>query len=174
MARMRLLLIVVTVLLISWLVLGLSASAWAETLNYKYYMWMAKREAIPVNDVEGHIMSFYVRSSIYVFDNGEVATGVHTGTSDLINGSGSLMQYVTITFADGSTIIMKSQGMLGDVVKGMYTASGLKSEIIAGTGRFKGITGTQVAKAKYLAAEKGELGPKGHGEGAITYTLPSK
>ena len=47
-------------------------------------------------------------------------------------------------------------------------------EIIKGTGRFEGIKGTQNLTVKYLPLEKGEVGPKGYGEGTITYTLPSK
>ena len=78
------------------------------------------------------------------------------------------MQYVTINFADGSTVIIKSQGTIGGGV------GGWKSEIIKGTGRFQGIEGTQAAKAKYLTVEKGEAGSKGYGEGTITYTLPPK
>ena len=54
------------------------------------------------------------------------------------------------------------------------TAGGVTGEIIKGTGRFEGARGTRTVKAKYLPVEKDELGPKGYGEGTITYTLPSK
>ncbi|MBU1207984.1 MAG: hypothetical protein KKH04_13825 [Proteobacteria bacterium] len=84
------------------------------------------------------------------------------------------MQYVTVNFEDGSTIIIKSYGTLGGTAAGALASGGWTSEIIQGTGRFQGIKGTQAAKAKYLPIEKGEAGPKGYGEGTITYTLPSK
>ena len=103
-----------------------------------------------------------------MFENGEVATTNIVATGDLIKWSGPFMQYVTINFADGSTIIIKSQGTVGGA------AGGWTSEIIKGTGRFEGIKGTQSAKAKYLPLEKGEAGPKGYGEGTLNYTLPSK
>jgi len=54
------------------------------------------------------------------------------------------------------------------------TAGGVTGEIIKGKGRFEGAKGTRTVKAKYLPAEKDELGPKGLGEGTITYTLPQK
>ena len=73
----------------------------------------------------------------------------------------------------GHTNIIKSQGTVGGAAVGAYTSGGWTSEIIKGTGRFEGIKGTQSAKAKYLPLEKGEFGPKGYGEGTITYTLPS-
>jgi len=74
----------------------------------------------------------------------------------------------------GNTDIIKSQGTVGGAAVGAYTSGGWTSEIIKGTGRFEGIKGTQSAKAKYLPLEKGEFGPKGYGEGTVTYTLPSK
>jgi hypothetical protein len=80
------------------------------------------------------------------------------------------MNYNTITFADGSTIIIKSQGTIG----GSFISGGFTSEIIKGTGRFAGSKGTLTAKIKYLPLEKGEVGPKGIGEGTLNYTLPSK
>lgn len=78
------------------------------------------------------------------------------------------MQYGTINFPDGSTIMLKSHGSMGP------GSAGWSAEIIKGTGRFEGITGTQTSKAKYLPLEPGEVYPKGYGEGTLTYTLPSK
>ena len=40
--------------------------------------------------------------------------------------------------------------------------------------RSEKIEGTQTARAKHLPVEKREAGPKGYGEGTITYTLPPK
>jgi hypothetical protein len=162
------------ILVISTWVLGSAIQAGAETLNYKFYTWAIKGENVPVGDVEGHTVGFLIRGSFYVFENGEVATSNSVSTRELIKGAGPFMQYVTINFADGSTIIIKSQGTTGTPVAGSYTAAGWTSEIIKGTGRFTGIKGTQSAKGKYLPVEKGEAGPKGYGEGTITYTLPSK
>lgn len=163
------------ILVIAVWVIGASIPAQAETLNYKFYTWMVKSEPNLVGDVEGHIVSSSVRNNFWVFENGEIATTVNINLSDLIKGSGPLTQYITVKFADGSTIMMKSQGVMEGSASGdTYIAVGKKSEIIKGTGRFAGIKGTQASKTKYLSLEKGELGPKGYGEGTITYTLPGK
>jgi hypothetical protein len=81
------------------------------------------------------------------------------------------MQYATINFPDGSTIMIKSQGTMGaGGASGEWT-----SEIIKGAGRFEGIKGTQSAKAKYLSVEKGEAGPviENYGPWAIYGTYPN-
>ena len=123
---------------------------------------------MPVGDAEGHTVTLGTRGALYVFDNGEVATMRNVYTTDFTKGAGPLMQYVTVKFPDGATIIWKSQGRVGP------GAGGWTSEILKGTGRFEGIKGTQSGAAKYLPLEPGEAGPKGYGEGTITYTLPPK
>jgi hypothetical protein len=155
-------------LAISVWVLGAALPAGAEELHYKFYTWMIKNESVPVADVEGHSVALGSRGAFYVFDNGDVATMKHVYTADFIKGAGPFMQYVTITFPDGATITWKSQGKVG------AGAGGWTSEILKGTGRFEGIKGTQSGAAKYLPLEPGEAGPKGYGEGTITYTLPPK
>jgi hypothetical protein len=162
------------ILIISAWVLGSAIQAGAETLNYKFYTWGTKSESVPVGDVEGHTLGLATRGAFYVFENGEVATINTVSTRDLIKEAGPIMQYVTMKFADGSTIIIKSRGTLGKPAAGSYSAGEWTSEIIKGTGRFEGIKGTQSAKAKYLPVEKGEVLPRGYGEGTINYTLPKK
>ncbi len=157
-----------SILLILFLVLGSAIQARAETMNYKFYTYAITGESVPVADVEGHSVELFTRGAFYVFENGEVATINHVGTGDFIKGFGSFMQYVNIKFQDGSAIIIKSRGVFGGA------AGQWESEIIKGTGRFEGIKGTQSAKSKFLPVEKGEAGPKGYGEGTITYTLPKK
>jgi hypothetical protein len=161
-----------SILVILGWVLGSVIQAEAETMNYKYYTWAIKGEAVPVGDVEGHIVSLGQRGGFCVFENGEVASYNNVATNDLMKGSGPFMLYVTINFPDGSTIISKGQGTMRRTEAGL--TGSWRSEIIKGTGRFEGIKGTQSAKSKYLPLEKGEVFPKGYGEGTITYTLPSK
>jgi len=162
------------ILVLSASVLGSAIQTSAETMNYKYYSWTIRGEYVPVGDVEQHLVGYEVRGGFYVFENGEVATTNGVSTSDHIKGAGPFMQYVTINFADGSTIIVKSQGTVEGYATGQSGSGGWTSEIIKGTGRFEGIKGTNSAKANYLPFEKGEVGPKGYGEGTITYTLPPK
>ena len=103
-----------------------------------------------------------------IFENGEVATGLGVSTADLIKNSGPILQYLTITFGDGSTIIRKDQTIFES------GAPKQTSEIIKGTGRFEGIKGTGTSRGKPLKLEPGELGAKLIGEGDLTFTLPSK
>jgi hypothetical protein len=151
----------------AWM-LGAALPVGAEELHYKFYTWMIKSESVPVADAEGHTVTVGTRGALYVFDNGEVATMSNVYTTDLTKGAGALLQYVTVKFPDGATIIWKSQGKVG------AGAGGWTSEILKGTGRFEGIKGSQSGTAKYLPLEPGEPGTRGYGEGTITYTLPAK
>ena len=174
MAKRRSIWIVFGMLVTSSCLLGFPIQAGAETLNYKFYTWVNKGETVPVGDVEGHSVWYLVRGAFRAYENGEVATATAVVTGDFIKGAGPIMQYVTLTYGDGSTIIIKSEGTAGVPTAGSPTAGGWKSEIIKGTGRFEGIKGTDSAKAKYFPIEKGEAGPRGYGEGTMTFTLPSK
>ena len=162
-------------LVISVWFLGFPIQAGAETMNFCAYNVVTKRETIPIADVEGHALGLTVRNGFFIFENKEVAASSSAGTHDYINGKGPFMQYVTLTFQDRSTIIIKSQGTVGAPVAGTPTVGGYTgSEIIKGTGRFEGIKGTISLKVKYLPVEKWEAGPKAYAEGTITYTLPPK
>ncbi len=161
------------ILVISAWILGSAVQAGAETMNYKFYTWGVKKESVPVTDVEGHTVELLSRGALLVFENGEVASVNAVVWGDFVNRLGPFMQYSTINFQDGSAIIIKSQGTVGGATAGP-TSGGWTSEIVKGTGRFEGIKGTQSAKAKYLPLQKDEAGPRGYGEGTITYTLPKK
>ncbi len=156
-----------------WFV-GFASPAIAETLNFKIYHYVAKSERALIGDVEGHILSQTTRRGFFLLENGEVATWVGTLQNDLIKGSGSYILYATVTFSDGSTIIMKTEGTLGGGGTSSIKSGAAKTEIIKGTGRFEGIKGTGTTTAKYLPPEKGEDGQKGITEGTLNYTLPSK
>lgn len=161
---------------ISVWVLGSAIEARAETMNYKFYTWVIKSESVPIGDMEGHVVSFIMRGGFYVFENGEVATANQVATTDYIKGAGPFISYGTLNFADGSTIIIKNQGTIAGVSTVSPSLVALTSEIIKGTGRFKGIKGTQKHgdKPNVFPLEKGEVFPKAYHEGTITYTLPPK
>ena len=162
------------ILVVSAWVLGSVKQAQAETLNFKAYNYSVKAEIIPVGDVEGHNLSLGIRRAFNVFENGEVATSIIIVSSDMIKGSGSNIQYNTMTFADGSTIVARRAGTVGGTAEKAITTSDAEGQIIKGTGRFQGIKGTLTTKGKFLPLEKGEVGQKYVGEGTITYTLPPK
>ena len=148
--------------------LGFPTQAGAETWKYKYYNYAEKRESASVGDVEGHALYLTIRRAFLIFENGEVATGLGVSTADLIKNSGPILQYLTITFGDGSTIIRKDQTIFES------GAPKQTSEIIKGTGRFEGIKGTGTSRGKPLKLEPGEVGAKLIGEGDLTFSLPSK
>ncbi len=143
-----------------------ASTARAETMNFKIYNWQTKIDDVPLGDVAGHAVGVELRSAFYVLENGEVAITKIVSSYDLIMGSGSYTNYITMKFEDGSTIIVKSEGTVGG------QAARFASEIIKGTGRFQGIKGTLTAKVKFLPVEPGESRGKGIGEGTITYTPP--
>ena len=150
------------ILVISAWVLGSAIQAGAETLNYKNYSYAIKTESVPIEDVEGHSLNFSTRRGFSVFENGEVATYSSVLSGDTIKGSGPYIQYVTMTFSDGSTIIMKVQVTATAAAPGAPVVATTKrtSEIIKGTGRFEGIKGTGTGTAKYLPVEGGKLDQK--------------
>ena len=147
------------IFVISVWVLGPATQAGAETMNFKFYTWSIKGDWTAVADVEGHAVGYGVRGSFMVLENGEVAYAEAVILRDWIKTAGTISQYSTIKFQDGSTIVTKTQGTTGVGTAGMTT------EIIKGTG---------ASKAKYFPQEKGEAAPKGWGEGTLTYTLPPK
>jgi hypothetical protein len=160
--------------ILAW-VLGSVIQAGAETLNYKSYTYVVKAESVPVGDVDGHYLFSMTRRAFLVFENGEVATSRSVLTGEMMKGSGaSSLQYVTMTFSDGSTIIIKSQVKASGPAVLVPTSAKSTSELIKGTGRFEGIKGTGTSATKYFPVEEGEAGARGIGEGTITYTLPSK
>ena len=173
MATKKSMLVLFGVLVISSFVLASVIQAGAESLKFKFYSYVTQDESLPVGDVEGHMLSLTTRRAFCILENGEIATEVAVQTRDLVKGSGSAIQYRTMTFADGSTIMVKAQTTVEVTAAGARTATTTR-EIIKGTGRFEGIKGTGTSAVKYLPLEKGELGPKGIGEGTLTYTLPSK
>jgi hypothetical protein len=164
--------IIFSILVISIWVLGPAVQVEAETINGKLFNHVTRREAIPVGDVEGHLLSLTVREGVMNFDNGEVAWIKGVIYSDSVKGSGSMDQYITLTFEDGSTITSHSKGTFE--ASSADRSAKWMGEITKGTGRFQGIKGTMTAEGKFLPLEKGELGSKVRGEATYNYTLPSK
>jgi hypothetical protein len=161
-------------LAISAWVFGFAIQVGAETMNYTFYTWVIKSDRVPVGDMEGHVLAFVMRGAFCVFENGEIATASHIATIDYIKEVGQFTDYVTINFADGSTIIIRDQGMMEGTGAWSSTHFAWTSEITHGTGRFEGIKGSESVNSKALPIGKGEIFPKTYGEGKITYTLPVK
>ncbi len=152
------------------LLTGFTAQSQAETLNYRISQYYVQLEALPVGDVEGHVISIFSRKGLASFENGEVATYTNWGTVDLIKGKGSVKGYAKLTYQDGSTNIAVFQGTTdAGAVK-------LTGEFIKGTGRLEGIKGTLSISGRSLtpyAKDKGMMGD-GYYDVTATYTLPQR
>jgi hypothetical protein len=156
-----------------WL-LGSVPQATAETRNFKIFNHVTKIETMPIADVEGHFISVSVREGVTIYGDGELAWNKATAVSDSIKGAGTFEMYATNTFQDGSTYTTRTKGAAQATPTGVSTTAKWTSEIIHGTGRFKGIKGTVTSSTKFFPLGKGELGGKTLSEGTLVYTLPSK
>jgi len=160
------------VLAISAFILCHSTFAVAESMNYKFNTQMVRVDMVEDGEVDGHVV--YLIYEDIIFESGETATIKAPATSAHINGTGPFILTVNLIFADGSMITKKRQGSIRTTTEGTAALCDWTSEILNGSGRFKGIKGSQKAKATYLTVEKGEIEREMHGEGTINYTLPPK
>jgi hypothetical protein len=98
-------------------------------------------EAVPVEDVEGHVLGVVEFGGLTFFANGEIAPHRNVSTFDLTDGEGPHSGYVLHRFVDGSTSAERYTGAVRidgesgrSIVEGTFECSG-------GTGRFVGIEG---------------------------------
>lgn len=155
-------------------VLGSANGVSAETLKLIVSNVVTKFEAFPVGTVEEPGITFVVRDGVFVSENGELGSFKAVVAAEWTKGKGhSFLGYTVYIFGDGSTIVGTFQagtawpdpeGKVGAIQK----ASG---ELIKGSGRFKGIKGTQSMTGKLLKLLKGETASKAYNEFILTYTL---
>jgi len=154
----------------AWL-LGSVPPVMAETWNAKFLYSVTKMEGLPIPDAEGHWVGTIEREGVTIYENGELAWSKRVIILDMImtKGVGTQSTYTMTTFQDGSTITTSHKGPIVS-----STTVKLTGEIIHGTGRFKGIKGTETNSSRTLPAEKGETIGKIVGDSTITFTLPPK
>jgi hypothetical protein len=166
------LLIIAFVLLVAF---GLAVTqTWAEEVKFTVTSYITKVEAIPVPDVEGHILVLAERRGVAVFEDGSAAAYHTRATCDLTKFQGPCQGYTDLTYPDGSKTIVKYQCTFEiPAGKKLPTLKG-EGEFIKGIGRFEGIKGTLSFNAyqitPYAKETKGDLVVKA----TATYTLPSK
>ena len=154
--------------------LGFANGVGAETLKLQVSTVVTKVEPFPVENIEGTVLLSMVRDGLFVLENGELGSMKAIVTADSTRGKGGLfLGYTVYIFGDGSTIVGTFQpGTFWPdpegKVQGIQKASG---ELIIGSGRFKGIKGTQTMTGKLLKTIKGEIAPKSYNEFILTYTL---
>ena len=153
--------------------LGFANGVGAETLKLQVSNVVTKVEPFPAENIEGTTILSLVRDGTFVSENGELGSFRFIGTACATVGKGSSFFGSTVyIFGDGSTIVgvMTGTGWPDPErkVSGIQKASG---ELINGSGRFKGIKGTQTMTGKLLKTIKGEIAPKAYNEFILTYTL---
>ena len=158
------------ILLISAWVFGSAIPAGAETLKCRIATTTTKDESVAVGDEEGHSLHLLVTEGLAFFENGEIAkVKGHVLNDRITEKGGQSIGYAIFTFEDGSTIVQRFQRL---VVSGDDPAK-VTSELIKGTGRFKGIKGTAPGTSRTFPASKGEA-LRNTSDLTFTYTLPPK
>jgi hypothetical protein len=150
----------------------LAIQAGAETMNFKLVSMVEKLEMVKVTETEGVIIGVIDRKGLSIFDNGEIATTNCRGTFDTKKG---FQGYTSMTFEDGSTLILSWKGPTSRSRDGKYDQYGMAAEYVEGTGRFKGIkgSGTYTGKAPQWNADYKAKGFTYY-EVSGTYTLASQ
>jgi hypothetical protein len=150
----------------------LAIQAGAENMNFKLVSMVEKLEMVKVTETEGVMIGVIDRKGLSIFDNGEIATTNCRGTFDTKKG---FQGYTSMTFEDGSTLILSWKGPTSRSRDGKYDQYGMAAEYVEGTGRFKGIkgSGTYTGKAPQWDADDKAKGFTYY-EVSGTYTLPSQ
>lgn len=120
--------------------LGLPAVAvWAGETTEKgqNVQYNVKSEWVEVS--EGHVVGFYENTGLGFHDDGETTVIANKGTFDSIKGNGTSRGYLTKTFTDGSTYIVRHQGT--SKPEGDHNLQEGTYEYVSGTGRYVGIKG---------------------------------
>jgi len=90
-----------------------------------------------VADIDGQVVSTGRYAGTAVFEDGRIANKEFTFSFDFRKGAGPFFGYSTYTFTDGSSLVMRFEGVLdaGKPMLGHYT-------VISGTGIYQGASGT--------------------------------
>jgi len=145
----------------------------AETMNLKLVSMVEKLEMVKVSDIEGVFIGVMDRKGLSMFENGDIATMSCRGTFDTKK---VFQGYSSLTFEDGSTIVLSWKGPTSRVPPGGkfggYTGT---FEYAKGTGRFEGIKGSGTFTGKEPNWDK-DYKAKGftYYEFTGTYTLSSQ
>jgi hypothetical protein len=111
-----------------------------ETLKWRHVQHAASFVSQNVDDVKGHMMSVYRIPGMAFLPDGSTGTSMVVGASDLVNGSGPLNGYYSLTLKDGSVLWLKFTGTTE--TKGVNDVPRKGTAIvIGGTGKFAGAKG---------------------------------
>ena len=161
------------VIISAW-VLTSVVQAGEVTRNFKVNNWITKIQFIPIPDSPGRVIGFYERQGDVVYEDGETAKQLLRCTFDMVKGLGPFQGYSQLIFKDGSTAMVKVQGVMTKPKEGKLPAGHGTGKYIGGTGRFKGIQGKNIFKVRMLKPLAGESKGDALVEVTATYSLPGK
>ena len=136
---------IVIILVLQILLLISATRVAAEDFKCRLISGTTKVEVIGVGDEKGHLMGFYERKGLMLYENGEVANEANRGVFDRTEEGSKWEGYCVQTFKDGSTMWMKHQGTR---VKNQIAEATF--EFIKGTGRFEGIKGQGTITGRWI------------------------
>ena len=106
-------------------------------------------EQIEVGDIDGHVILTGTTKGVEVNSG---ATIFGCSTSDLVNGNGTMLTYVTTIYKDGLTVV-EGQGKISTTMspegKPLRAFEGSWS-YVKGTGKWKNVQGNGTFKGKYI------------------------
>ena len=164
--------ILTLVMLVTFGMVGTQAIA--ENVKFRVTSYITKMEAIPVPDMEGHILALGERRGVAVFEDGTVAAYHTRFKCDLTKINGPCQGYTDLTYPDGSKSMVKYE-LTVEIPAGkkLPTLKG-NGDYIKGTGRFEGIKGTVSFNGYYVTP----YGKETKGDMVVdinsNYTLPSQ
>ena len=128
-------------------------------------------QAIPIPDSPGRVIGFYERQGDVEYEDGEKAKQLLRCTFDIVRGLGTFQGYSQLIFKDGSTALVKVEGVMTKLKEGKLPAGHGTGKYICGTGRFKGIQGKNTFKVRMLKPFAGESKGDALVEVTATYSL---
>jgi hypothetical protein len=151
-----------------------ATQAVAKDVKFSVTCYLTKVEAMPVGDVEGHVILVFERRGVAIFENGECAAYLTRGTADFTKHHGPFQAYAQLTYKDGSKTISKAEANMAISPGEKLPSFKGKGEWIKGTGKFQGIKGRFTFSGKYITPYSKETKGDVYFEVTGTYTLPSK
>ncbi len=161
-------------LVISVWVLPSVAQAGEIPRKFKVNNQITKMQAIPIPGSPGRAIGFYERLGDVEYEDGETAKQVLRCTFDMVRGVGPFQGYSQFTFKDGSTFLVKIEGITIKPEEGKLPTGHGTGKYVDGTGRFKGIEGNNAFKFKMLKPFGGESKGDALVEVKATYKFPGK
>ena len=162
------------VFVISVWVLTSVAQAGEITRKFKVNNKITKMQVIPIPDSPGRFIGFYERQGDVEYADGEKAKQVLRCTFDMVRGVGSFQGYSQLIFIDGSTALIKVEGVTIKPKEGKLPTGHGTGKYVNGTGRLKGIQGKNIFKFRMLKPLAGESKGDALVEVTATYRLPGK